>query len=256
MNHIEIYDSARKKNIYSKQWPSKWEELTRTQFINVVQTLFENEDKDSARAKLTYVFLKRPLISLKLTYGEAFELGDTLRFLYGENPISLKSFLPKIRPVIFIFTGPSDNFVNLTAWQFACAEMAFEKAIKTPSDLNCLAALGACLYRPFWRKKFDDSILPGLNRSLLKLKPNQLHAIFFNYMMMRGALARQYPNVFNGGDKKSKHKFGWIAIIQKLPGDVFGTLDKRSDEPLHNVLMHLEMTAIEAAELERKTKKK
>ena len=71
----------------------------------------------------------------------------------------------------------------------------------------------------------------------------------------RSALARQYPNVFNGGEKKTS-KFGWMGIMQKLPGDVFGPLEKRADEPLHNVLLHLEMAALDAVEMEKKFAKK
>lgn len=255
MNTIEIFDSRRGKTIYKANWPSKWEELTQKDFIRVVKSLFEHHDKDSARSWLTYRFLSRPRISLQLSYGEAFELGDTLRFLFQENPITRKFFIPRMMAGFAVMRGPDDNFVKMKAWQFAIAEIAFERAAKNPEDIELLKRLAACIYTTQWQSFSDDNI-EGNAKWMRYVSADKLRAIFFNYMMVRGALAKQYPHVFSGGKEKTKNKFGWPGIIQKLPGDVFGTLDKRANEPLHNVLMHLEMSAIEAKELEENLPKK
>ncbi len=224
--------------------------MTTAQFIRVSKELFENENQYAARAKVAYAFLNRPMLALQLTFGEGFELADQVAFVFRENPMSRKSFFRRMG-FIGILKGPSDNFVNLTAWQFASAEMAFERLVTNMSNADAFKNLAGCLLMPIWQKRFDDAKLQSNIAQASRLNADELRAIFFNYVLIRSALAKQYPNVFNGGEKKPG-KFGWMGVMQKLPGDVFGPLEKRADEPLHNVLLHLEMAAIDAAEMEKK----
>jgi hypothetical protein len=254
MNHIKIYDPLKGKTVYKADWPSRWDEMSTAQFIRVTKELFENDNPYQARAKVAYAFLNKPILALRLPFSEAFELGDTVGFVFNENPLSRKSFFPRLG-LFNGLKGPQDNFVNLTAWQFASAELAFERMSTALKNAEGFSRLAGCLIMPAWQKKFDDGKLKNNINRAKRLHPNTLKALFFNYVLIRSALARQYPNVFNGGEKKTS-KFGWMGIMQKLPGDVFGPLEKRADEPLHNVLLHLEMAALDAVEMEKKFAKK
>jgi hypothetical protein len=254
MNNVKIYHAGKGKTIYEAEWPSRWDEMSTAQFIRVTKELFENDDVNRAKAKVAFAFLNNPLLALRLPFGEAFELGDAVSFVFKENPMSRKSFFPLLGRFNQL-KGPEDNFVNFTAWQFASAETAFGRMASAIKNKEGFSRLAGCLIMPAWQKKFDDSKLKKNIRRAERLHPNTLKALFFNYTLMRSALSVQYPNVFNGGEKKPS-KFGWMGIMQKLPGDVFGPLEKRADEPLHNVLLHLEMAALDAAEMDKKFAKK
>lgn len=257
MNKVEIYDSGKGKYLYRKDWPEKWGELTRAQFLRIAPILFVEADKYEASAKVIYKLLRRPVLAIKIPFGEIFYLADYVKFIFEDRPADTKFFLKNLWIGLFPGKGPSDNFSDMSAGQFAAAETFFQVAAKNPNDSNALGSFAACLYRPVWQKKFDDAKLARYSRAMRKKKLHLLQAIFFNYMMVRASLALQYPNVFEAPDgegksksKKSKKKdFGWLGVIFKLPGDVFGTLEQRADEPIHNVLMHLEVVSVEAQEL-------
>lgn len=147
MNTVEIINSNKGKIIYRADWPSRWDELTTAQFVRVAHELFENENEYEARAKVAYAFLNRPMLALKLTFGEAFELGDLVSFVFKENPMTRKSFF-KRAGFLHWLKGPEDNFVNLSAWQFASAEMAFERITSNVKNTEALSHLAGCLLMP------------------------------------------------------------------------------------------------------------
>lgn len=260
MNEVVIVDPKSGKCVYRKEWPSKWSELTRAQFLRIAPVLYSESNKHAARALVIYKLLRRPIMALRIPEGELFYLADYIRFIVEDRPACSRFFVPKKWVGLLPFLGPSDNFSDMGCWQFASAETLFQIAANKTNDSNALGAFAATLFRPFWQKRFDDAKLAKYGTRLAKLPLPFLQAVFLNYLLVRTSLARQYPTLFREPEEKKSAKkkkdFGWVGIIQKLPGDLFGTLEKRADEPLHNVLTHLEMACIEADEIRAKSQKK
>lgn len=265
MNLVEVYNTLTGRYVYKAEWPSTWDEMTPRQFRAVAKALSVESDEITARACVIYALMNRPVLALKIQYGELFYLSEYVDFVFSDKPATQKFFLRRTRLGIVPMRGPADNLTDMRTGHFATVETYLQQALAHPQDARYLGRFAATLFLPVWNKRFNDKALARRGRKMAAKPMVWLQAVLLNYIFIRTALARQYPHVFKSPSeneeraaksRKGARDLGWFGILLKLPGDVFGVLDARAEEPIHNVLTHLELVGQEAEELEREFSKK
>lgn len=213
--------------------PSKWEELTATDILDICAVLQAGQSTTVTNHLLAVRLFKVPSkLFYKLREGQKVQLHECLTWLTGKN--DLQKWLLKVVMVGKTkLYGPQDRLSTMTAEEFMYAEAAYERW-QTEENPAYLDMLFAVLYRKKrWylniRKAFDPAKLDEQEKIAGKLKLYVKKAVALNYAGCRNLMIAKHPNIWKKAQEpENQVRLGpkmtnWSGIILDLSGDKFGT---------------------------------
>lgn len=165
------------------------------------------------------------------------------------DPVWDKSLVPELRHGKKRWVGPTDRLANFTVLRWGFCDALLERAIATTKeeDLNNLLA---ALYTA-WDEPWSNKNLEQRGREMARLAPIEKLAAVMNYRGLRGWLVQRYAPCFKGGERDPD---GIQGMIVRLAGPKFGSTKKARHADLHDVLVHVRQTILDAEQLESQRK--
>jgi hypothetical protein len=287
MNTLEIKIGAKSETIL---YPSSWNELTRTQLIDISKLFLHKKNETLFRVESVMLLIGRKTmlfkkwVNLRFTIASMrnskntellvqltdqleglnvsiYRISETLDFLFKENALT-KNLIEKFKGL----HGPSDLFGNVSLIEYLKADIRC-KSYENTGDEKYLNELIAVMYRPakyFWwlrkyltsdddpRQQYGDKFIK--NSVKISRWPLPLrNAIYLYFKGCMAGLMERYPNVFKEDNSSGEQSgYGMAGLITALAGEKFGNPEQTASTMLHHILIYLEQDAIIAEKIKSK----
>jgi hypothetical protein len=265
---VEINNKLEVANI---DLPESWEEVPKSVYPHLA-SLYLATDKQmsvydkTVRAFVSLTFEHWKVIS-KLHPEELHDLLPLIDWVFNKLDV-FKNPLPGVVIDKKMFYGPSDGMENLRFLEW-CAASSFASAYAESENIEDLAGLAACLYRPAGRgeeyipgtsvyrgdrrEKFNDQLIAARSKKMIKLKRPALQGIYVWFASCRYQIINQYDHLTKSSAGDAKSGADWLDVYDDLRGDPkFGGPDKLDDEFLNYVLFSMNRNIEKMAELKSK----
>lgn len=256
-------------------FPSQWNELLPTELeaISAVQLQeFKTPGQDRATllCKLLAIRQKHHGIHLPKDYFGRVSIedwstsgSDVLNFVFEGNDRTVQPY-PFLRVPTYArrFTGPADDFNNLTCGEYEDCEIFFNQFKAEPGP-EPLARLAAVLYRPAGQRyiQYDAATatykpyeIESKLKYFLRIHPEVLFTIFTWYAGCRSQLPKYFPTAFKGGGAAGDEPdfIAFTKCIHGAAGPKNGTRDAIRCTGIKEFLLELELEAQKAEEMKQK----
>lgn len=231
--------------------PKSWEVLKNWQKIELANLLMSQCSKNKILRH--YKILKILLCVKNFQFWNYWKLKILLQNLtlkdcekYYDwifNNIGSTVFLGKLKGKTITYLSPTKRFLDLTIYQFACAEdllLVFlrEKKIET------IAYIAACLYLPKKKNslsKFEKLYIETFGADILKYNAKKLPCILLSYLACRQHLQKLYPEIFSsmGGNMTLPTSSGFGRLVLHFSGGKFGILKETRGVNIYDFLDEL-----------------
>ncbi|HAN78418.1 MAG TPA: hypothetical protein DCQ31_11950 [Bacteroidales bacterium] len=257
MNSIEVEFKNQRIKL---EHPENFNELTPTQFMQVVRIAYNTEYDEAKQLELCFHLLKESDVKKKFRIYDIIEAA--VLHAYADSLLALQKFvndkivldkwlIPFIQTKKTLFLGPLDRFSYMTFGEFIYADMLFMRYMQGNNEA-LLNSLLAVLYRENDKKalkktdkrvKFESSENDYRAKQLAEISALQKQAVLINYSGIRSSLEAKYPFVFGGKEQTSNlqvvnlgtSQSGWMTIRRNLAESVLN-YDKIDSALLSDVL--------------------
>lgn len=249
---------------FARELPQKWNELTKKQLLAIARAqLFK--DPHVQQMHLAKHFLNIPFYALADMGEDNLQLINEEISKLLEVNLCTKIFIQSVITFSGKWIGPKDAGSNMVFVEWINADRYYANYVKT-KETKWLNHLIATLYRPHDKHMSESHPLYAGD---LRVKLNEFHivnrakhcriipmatriAILLQYVGFRNWLEKKYPETFSEREKK-KRVGGMNALMIDLAGTKMGaTSDDVAYRPLHEVMIHLENSALLYNELDKK----
>jgi len=242
---------------YERTLPQKWDEFTARDLKAIARANFLMEDKAVKQIYLAHHFLRLPIwVFHHLGITDAMHVYNHISAMLDENTLArtiIKSLDVSFRKRLI---GPADYASNLTFLEWIKVDLFYSKFMQT-KDETFLNKLIAVLYREKrddvdefdleyrgdMRIPFNEYQVQERAVLIAKLEKATKYSILLQYSGLRKWIQSKYQETFK---EKKSGQFGWAGLIISLAGDKFGKDDEVAGTLLHAILIHLEMTEVQA----------
>jgi hypothetical protein len=238
INHI----GTKKKVI---EMPTEWHELTTDQYIGVCRILCMAITEEEARLRILkllmglsdYEFLRpsrRQRINQRLMLQYFEKLFPEIDFVFSEEKLFSKNFIPKFSHRGITYYGPSDKLANLTGDELEKTDF-FYSAFNATKKHELLIGIIATIYREEApeknardnRKDFDDADIEPRMAALEGLPEYIVLGIRMFYERSLMMWQKDYSKVFKEGKEKNKKPDlqAWRKLNRAMAGPKRGTVN-------------------------------
>lgn len=240
--------------------PSSWNELSKRQFIKLVQLLHSGMQADEwLLDKALKILCRKKLYSfLRIPPDIRSRCYDHMEWIAGdEKPTE------QLIPVYKNYYGPASGLENITLEEFHFAEIAYHRLVNEQEE-SAMNELIAILYRPALSKKkniqgdmrqpFEFYAVQDRIRHIKKWSLQVRRCIIIWYDGCRKDLEACYPEVFTGEKASSKDYFdGMYNMIRSIAEKkTYGDFQKVEKMNIHLALRELTESKKEFNELKSK----
>ncbi|OUJ68672.1 hypothetical protein [Hymenobacter crusticola] len=246
----------------SYQVPTKWNQLSKKQLLQVVRILYGPKPKQWDIRLLLLSAISAPIgVLLNQSAIVVVQLYPLTDFLFAEDQFLTEQLLPEFKlPVQHDakrtrWVGPKSSFRNMLFGEFIFADTYF-RLYTTRQVPEALDYLVATLYRPIipklgpsnprWngdrRQSFNEHQTEYFIERLKHLAEDEKLAILTWYRGCRAQIEREFPEVFEAAEEavKTKDAGDWGRVLRKLSGGAFGTLEQTAQQNTRTILAEMQ----------------
>jgi len=230
MQSFSLIDKHSKK-AFDYKGPDKWAELTKAQFMLVMNAKATLSDSFKQAILLVQLLFAVKLQSIKkLTTVQAIQLAGIVNFLFEGDQEMGAWHVPKIlRRMKEPLYGPGNKLANITFAEFMFADICVENYLKTKDEKFLNQLIGVLFREGNEKQKFETGdIRFEFNKAKIdavvleaeKFSQAIKNAVLINYLGCKKALIKPLKNVFPDRKEQQDEKPGqsqsWLDVAIQL----------------------------------------
>lgn len=270
---INLYQAG-KLNL-TLDFPTSWNELLPAEVLNICKSLLlqKEENTGATRANiLKHLIESRTAKSKKKLPPAWMTIVDAeqavingyplLDFIFTENELTTEPSFIKLTYRLISYSFFPVSFAHITCGEYEDCEMKAFEFQQNPSG-ELLASIAAILFRP----KDKEGLVPYMKfnqrtnsyysykwekkvNHFLKLKPEQLYAIYVWYCGSRNQLPKMFEDVYEGGESGEPDMLAFTNCIHSGAGPKNGSREKIRTMKLNEFMYDMNQEAIKAKQLQ------